>query len=551
MARLDDALDVLGPGAGSVTRHETLRGTLVWSHELLTDDERVLFRRLSVFAGTFALAAAEDVCGADPLERRGIVELLGRLVDRSLVIAEASPVGTRYRLLETVRQFAHELLNASGESGSVAAEHCAHYLRVAQVQDPAQASAPLLEQPSVLDRDDDNFRAALRWSLRAEPTSALALASSLWRFWFLRCDVAEGAEWIERALQAAPERSAQRAQALIGLTGLDARRGRSDRIRHQAAAAVEIAVALGDRATALQHGIVHAVLVWATSEVTEAEDVAAPLEREALALGRPDLHAATTWVRAHFALTREVEGESRALLSRCLAELETVSADAPPFLPVVTPCIALVPVANRVVPTYEESLIVGRRVGARQGVAYALSAQGYAFRLGGDLGSAQDVVEQAVQRFATLGDDAGRAQALNQLGCVLRDAGRYDEADLRLAEAWELRRRFGDRRGEWQTSGSRALLAALRGDEDEGRAGAMRALVAFEAVGDRPSVANARAGLGTIELAAGRVDRARGHYAAPPRSSPCSRGRASRGGTGWSWRSCRSSSVTCGGLRRR
>ena len=496
VARLDDALDVLGPGAANETRHETLRATLAWSHDLLTDDERVLFRRVSAFAGTFDLVAAEDVCSAAPLTPHRIVALLGRLVDRSLVIVEASPVGTRYRLLETVRQFAREFLNASGESRSVASAHCAHYRRLAQAHDPEHATTPLLEEPSVLDREHDNFRAALRWSLHAEPTSALALASSLWRYWFLRCDVAEGAEWVERALDAAPEQTAERAQALIGLTGLDARRGRSDRIRHQAAAAVEIAVDLGDRVTALRHGIVHAVLVWATFEVTEAERVAVPLEREARALERPDLHAATTWVRAHFALTREVEAGARAMLSRCHAELEAVSADVPPFLPVVTPCIALVQVAGRVVPTYEESLIVGRRVGARQGVAYALSAQGYAFRLGGDLDSARDVVEQAVQRFATLGDDAGRAQALNHLGCVLRDAGEYDEADLRLVEAWELRRRSGDRRGEWMTTGSRALLAALRGDEDEAHAGAMRALVAFEAVGDRPSVANAQAGLG-------------------------------------------------------
>ena len=493
-------------------RHETLRAALTWSHDLLPDDERVLLRRLSVFAGTFSLVAAERVCTSGPLARTSVLDLLGRLVSRSLVIAERDQGNTRYRLLETVRQFCAELLQASGEGPSVAASHCAYYVDLARSQDPEHASRPLTEQPTLLDRDHDNFRAALSWSIRADPASALALAASLWRYWFLRCHVAEGADWVERALEAAPERTLTRAQALIGLTGLDARRGRSDRIRHQAATAVEIAADVGDRVTALRHRIVHAILVWSTFDAAEADRMASAVARESLALGRPDLHAASSWLRAQFALTREDAARSRAVLDGCLAELASVSVDAPPFLPVITPCIVLVPIAGRLVPTYEESLIVGRRVGARQAVGYVMSAQGYAARLSGDLRSARDAVQHAVDRFVTLGDDPGKAQALNQLGCILRDAGDYHDADLRFLEARELPWRMGDRRGEWMTAGSRALLAALRGDVDGGRAGAERALLAFEAVGDRPSIANARASLGNIELVAGRTVQARAHY---------------------------------------
>ena len=112
-SRLDDALRVLGRGSRSaVTRQQTLHATLAWSHDLLGEDERVLFRRLAVFAGSMSLEAVENVCGGDGLD---VVDLLSRLVDKSLVQADHAEGTARYRLLETIRQFADQRLGAAGE----------------------------------------------------------------------------------------------------------------------------------------------------------------------------------------------------------------------------------------------------------------------------------------------------------------------------------------------------------------------------------------------------------------------------------------------------
>ena len=114
--RLGDALSMLGGGPNGVTRHQTLRGTLEWSHDLLTEPEQVLLRRLSVFSGGFTLAAVEAVCGDTPLARPELLDLLATLVDKSLVVTEKTAAGSRYRQLETVRQFGSENLDRAGET---------------------------------------------------------------------------------------------------------------------------------------------------------------------------------------------------------------------------------------------------------------------------------------------------------------------------------------------------------------------------------------------------------------------------------------------------
>src|SRR3954454_21395129 len=134
--RLGNALSLLGGAPTSITRHQTLRGTLEWSHDLLTEPEQVLLRRLSVFPGSFTLEAMEVVCGAPPLERRALFDLLTKLVEKSLVVAEKTAAGTRYRQLETVRQFGSEKLEHAGEAGQLSAAHGAYFLAFAVAHNP-------------------------------------------------------------------------------------------------------------------------------------------------------------------------------------------------------------------------------------------------------------------------------------------------------------------------------------------------------------------------------------------------------------------------------
>jgi predicted ATPase/class 3 adenylate cyclase/DNA-binding CsgD family transcriptional regulator len=226
LAGLHDRFRLLAGGARTaVRRQQTLRASVDWSHDLLTDPERTLLRRLAVFAGGFDLDAAQAVGAGDGLQRHQVLDQLALLVDKSLVATEESEAATRYRLLETVRQYALEKLAESGEAEAVRTRHRDHYVLVAAGLEPA--GREVLE--GRLDRigaDFDNLRAAFQWSLETSDTeTALRLASSLQPLWLDRNRIVEGRSWLDTALYdavAGPVAPAVRAQALADAAVLDA-----------------------------------------------------------------------------------------------------------------------------------------------------------------------------------------------------------------------------------------------------------------------------------------------------------------------------------------
>jgi predicted ATPase/DNA-binding SARP family transcriptional activator len=188
-SRLDDAFRLLTTGSRTaLPRQRTLRGTMDWSYGLLDRREQILLCRLSVFAGSFSLEAAEDVCAGDPLEAEDILDGVAALVDKSLVVMEAGDGAARYRLLETVRQYGFDLLNQNGaDVPHYRARHARHYLEF------AERFAPLLiggeHEPGLLARiavEHDNLRGASSWAAsdpsRAE--QALRFADALFWYWY-------------------------------------------------------------------------------------------------------------------------------------------------------------------------------------------------------------------------------------------------------------------------------------------------------------------------------------------------------------------------------
>jgi predicted ATPase/DNA-binding SARP family transcriptional activator/DNA-binding CsgD family transcriptional regulator len=187
--RLGDSLGLLTGGARTAaTRQRTLRGALDWSHELLDEPERALFRRLSVFVGGWTLEAAEAVAPGEGVERGKVLELLSGLVDKSMVIAEAARDGRiRYRLLEPVRQYALEKLEESGEAEAVRHRHTEHFLALAEEAEPRFRRPEEARWLDRLEAEHDNLRAALSWALGdGDPGLGLRLAAALWKFWTTR-----------------------------------------------------------------------------------------------------------------------------------------------------------------------------------------------------------------------------------------------------------------------------------------------------------------------------------------------------------------------------
>ena len=202
-ARLADRFRLLTGGPKKTSsRHQTLRTTLDWSYDLLSEHERALLRRLSVFAGGSTLEAIEAICATGGVESSRILDLLGRLVDKSLLLAEPDARETRYRLLGTVRQYAQDKLVEEGIADRVRRAHRDRYLALAEKAAPELHGSKSDLWMERLETEHDNLRAALEWS-RQDPGGAeagLRLACALDRFWYFRGHWDEALRWLEAAL---------------------------------------------------------------------------------------------------------------------------------------------------------------------------------------------------------------------------------------------------------------------------------------------------------------------------------------------------------------
>ncbi|HET7271428.1 MAG TPA: BTAD domain-containing putative transcriptional regulator, partial [Rubrobacter sp.] len=218
--RLRDPLSFLSTGRRTaVPRQRTLRGTLDWSYELLSAPEQTLFGRLSVFAGSASLGAVETVGSGDGIEEGDVLNLLSRLVDKSLVMAEVIELDRlRYRMLQPIRQYACEKLEESGEAKIVRCRHAEFFLALAKRAEPELLAGRQEEWLERLEREHGNFRAALGWSFsQGEADLGLRLGTALWRLWDLHGHLSEGRRWLERGISASGRtRTSTNARALNG-----------------------------------------------------------------------------------------------------------------------------------------------------------------------------------------------------------------------------------------------------------------------------------------------------------------------------------------------
>ena len=505
--RLSEALPLLGRH-GEITRHATLRAALEWSHALLSDDEQVLLRRLAVFAGSFSLPSAEQVCADERIPGADVLDCLGRLVDKSLLLVDHDGPRSRYRLLETIRQFARERLVAAHEVEPLEAAHCRHFLELACDQDPERASV-VVERPQLLDVDHDNLRAALGWALHHDHERALLLGVSLSQYWLARGHFVEGAGWLERILEVAVAPSRDRVRAIFALAVLDARSGLSDRLPGLGDEGVAVAEQSGDPFDIVSARVLCGTLLLGSGDLDEIEQTATEALAQADSLGAAPVAAAAQGLAAMAALFHEDVVPAQARFAECLERLSLIDTTAVPFFPAVTMCLPLVPVDGSMVPAFEETFLLGRRVGAVQGRGYALSAFADAHRLAGDLAGALDAVRRSVDVFARIEDAAGLGHALNHLGCIERDQRLFEPAEKHLRDALRIREQLGDRRGENLTLANLGLLSAAAGDPEAGRRLTRVARDRGEAVDDAPGAAGALLNLVIVELFAGERKAAR------------------------------------------
>jgi non-specific serine/threonine protein kinase len=216
--RLDDRFRLLtGGNRIALQRHQTLLAAIDWSYELLDPEEKSVLRRLAVFAGGWTLDAAEFVVASQELDPIGdVVQVLSHLVDKSLVSTErVSAVVTRYRLLESLRQYAHNRLVEARELDETARSHADFYLGFAQGAYQGMRGPHQHLWAARIDDELDNLRACFEWTVRENPTSAIQLLVALEAYWTVSSDLTERREWITRALAAVPGQNELRAHALL------------------------------------------------------------------------------------------------------------------------------------------------------------------------------------------------------------------------------------------------------------------------------------------------------------------------------------------------
>jgi predicted ATPase/DNA-binding SARP family transcriptional activator len=497
--RLDDRFRVLRAGSHAApTRQQTLLATLQWSHDLLEPDERLLFRRLAVFAGGFDLEAVEDVCAGDGFERAEGVDVLARLVEKSLVTPVDAAPERRYRLLETVRLYARDQLVEAGEETAFGD-------RLGQwALDLTERQRDLPE----LDHETANLLAALDTLLARKPEDALRLCVALWTFWLRRIDLVEASRRFDGALAAAPARTVLRAEALLAAAALEARGGVLTASFAHARESLDVAVEIGDLKA--EWRALHFLGGFAiTFDVGDAFDWIA----QALALARREGFAAAEAIGvyalgvAHWSAgdperAEELVAEGIEALRRLEERSERMPSPAN-VAETRLPGVGGRP-GSRVV--LEESLQPFIEVSCDAVLSYAIVNRASLARVRGDFDRARALLDESSRQFLEAGDERGQIDVLVRRGFLHFVEGAPEDARACLEQALAFRRGLNDRRGIGLVLSGLALIDTDAGDYEnaERRLGEARNM--FRRAGDRWGLVTALFRTAELEIERGRID---------------------------------------------
>ena len=498
--RLDDALMVLaGRRHGVLDRQQTLAGTLDWSFELLTDEERTAFRKLAVFAGGFDLAAAEELCGV-----ADVLDVLARLVDKSLVVADLTGEQARYRLHEVVRQYAEARLTEAGELDDVRRRHRSWYADEAGRHDPDRGLAVALEPSSWFDVEQDNLRAALVSALRDDQCLGLQLATRTWRFWMSRGQIADALAWLTDALRGCDEVSPLRSRALFAAGVLDVRRGQIAPLLAVGASIAEVERAVGDEVSRAEATCQRAAFALLGQDWEQACELSA----QALELAgvHPAVAASAHHLAGLLALgTGELEISATHVAAAATALAEMPSG-GPPFFSVLCPSTVTDHRGEAPIPMGEDSMLLGRRVGAAQARAYVAAARATVERLAGRVDDALELLDEARARFEAVGDVYGAAYVINQRAHSLRWRGDLDGAVECFEQAEQLRASLRDLRAVAMSASGRVVVDAMLGHADVARRRAAEVTEEMRRTGDVPGTAIALNNAALVEAVLGADD---------------------------------------------
>jgi predicted ATPase/transcriptional regulator with XRE-family HTH domain len=477
LARLTSSLRLLHGSARDLpARQQTLRDTLDWSYNLLSDEARTAFRRLSVFVGGCTPESAAAVCGLHSGDTTFVLIVLENLVAASLLVpARHADNDSRFFMLETIRDYGLERLEECGEGDAVRARHLA-WCRALAEQAAPQLTGP--DQDEWLDRleaEHPNLQAALR---SAPPPNAIGvrLALALWRFWYTRGYLADGRRWLEAAIAVGVDSNADRASALDAAGMLAWRQGDYEQALAWHAESLVLRRDLGDR-----HGVASSLenlgmVAWRQSDYQRAR----ALHQESLIMRRE---------------LGDQQGTASSLHNLGVAMGEQGEYEQADLV-------------------YRESLAIRRRLGDKQGVANSLNSLGLLVWERGDHQQALILHEESLAIVRELGDKKGIANSLNNLGNIADTLCEYERARSLHRESLAIMRELEDRQGIANSVNNLGRIAHKLGDYEDAWNLLAEGLVRSGDIGAKYHVVESLEGLAELAASLRLPDRAARLYGA-------------------------------------
>jgi predicted ATPase/DNA-binding CsgD family transcriptional regulator len=476
--RLNDRFALLTGGnrTALIPRHQTLRTTMDWSYDLLSKQEQALFRRLSVFAGGFELEAVEAICSGDDVKVKDVLDLLSHLIDKSLVmvVSRESDVA-RYRLLETIRQYADERLKENHETENLRQHHASFFLELAERAKPELTGPDQKLWFERLDREKDNSRSAFNWLLKNEVEAAARLASGLFWYWHTYTLWSEGREWYDRLLKSGilpdesqPLTTAMRAQILYEAGWIAA--DEMDTSQSQV---------LSEQSLALYR------------ELRDKRGVALVLNTLSwLIYYQSDFSKAKALAEESLNLYKEVEYKSK--YENVLNLLGNIA---------------------RAQGYYDESINYHREViklstetGDKASAASAVSLCGYTAWLQGNLAEAKKLTEQGLKLSREVNLEWTVADNLTGLGDIACVQGDYQEASKLYDESNLIWERVGKPRERGSTVFSQGWLARVQGNHTQAIEFFKEALMLWREVGDKRHMVECLEGIAGVCTDLGKAE---------------------------------------------
>ena len=521
---LDDRFHLLTRGMrSSLPRHQTLRAMIKWSHDLLSEKERILYRRLAVFMGGWTLEAAKEVCSGNSIEASDILDLLSQLVNKSLILVEwKQGQETRYRMLETIRQYAGDRLLESDEREKLRQQHLTYFLKVAEQAEGGLRGAAKKGWMERLEVEHDNLRVALEWSLERNSAgleSGLRVAGALFEFWYRRGHYHEGREWLERVFAKVSLTNAHitkrtRAKALYALGVIFWFLSNYHQAWTHAETCLTLHQELKDEA-----GIAHALsLLGLTARAQRDYARAIPLLEQSLAISRQLGDKQAICYRLHdLALVWWRHGEYKRA-ERFLDESLTFSFELGDTGSMAEIKAGLAAVAreqgnyHRAHTLFRESLSVFEELGNKYWIAGTLQDLGILSWRQGDYRQAEKQLEASLELFHKIGAQRAAARSLSVLGDVVLSQGDLKGARSLYEQVANITEALGDKLDKSRARQSLANIAFVEGDYATAQGLYEKSLARFREIHSKVDVASSLLNLGNIEWVCGNLDVARDFY---------------------------------------